>query len=312
MAERKRGKQWVRVGYGVHRPAAAADPLAAALLAWLPHLPGSAVFTGLTALQAHHLWLPPLPVDLPYFIAMGGRRGEVKARRPELVVSRHEKAPRRLTWKDVPIAPIPDALLACARWMGLLDLVVMVDCALHRGLATEAELLEVAGPRRKGAPRLREAVGLGDSRAESIWEGVLRMFHHAVGVAVIPQVTILDPSGYFVARADLLLEGTRTLHEYDGASHRTADGQRSDLGRDRALLAAGYRRRGYTSHDLIRHPGMMLAECDETLGRRHDPDRLLAWEALLRESCFTRAGQRRLMRRLGRAELVADGNRKVT
>lgn len=308
MGERKRGKQWVRVGHGVHRPAAAKQPFGAELRAWLPQLPATGVYTGITAARIHGLWLPPLPAALPLFVAMGGRRGEVKPLRQELVVSRHDRVPARMTRDGIPVAPVPEALLACARWMGLLDVVVLVDSVLRLGLASAAEVLAAAAPRRKGAPRLRLAVALSDPRAESPWEVVLRMFHRAVGVPVTPQVELRDEAGFFVARADLLLDGTRTLHEYDGAGHRTAATHRSDLRRDRELVAAAYRRRGYTSQDLIRHPLILLQDCDEALGRGHDPSRLDAWDEKLQESCFTTAGQRRLIRRIGRSQLVLNAS----
>ena len=43
----------------------------------------------------------------------------------------------------------------------------------------------------------------------------------------------------------------------------------------------------------------ILRDADRTLGRVHDSSRLDAWYALLRESCFTLSGRRRLLRRLG-------------
>jgi hypothetical protein len=61
----------------------------------------------------------------------------------------------------------------------------------------------------------------------------------------------------------------------------------------------GWVRRGYPDLEMIRRPITILRDADRTLGRPHDPDRLAAWCALLRESCFTPAGRHLLLRRLG-------------
>ncbi len=55
--------------------------------------------------------------------------------------------------------------------------------------------------------------------------------------------------GRFVARGDLWLVGTRTLHEYDGAHHLTRGQQRRDLRRVRGLDDSGWHRRGYVLED---------------------------------------------------------------
>ncbi|WP_238993268.1 hypothetical protein [Nocardioides caldifontis] len=78
-----------------------------------------------------------------------------------------------------------------------------------------------AARRRRGAPSLRQALELADGRSESPWETLPRILHVACGIAVQPQYVLLDAAGDEVARADLWLEGTNALHEYDGA-HRLA------------------------------------------------------------------------------------------
>lgn len=304
---RRRGSRWVRLGYGVQRPTDVepGDVFEAELRAWADVLPSSGVFTGLTAARRHGLWLPPLPEGLPIFVAMDRR--EVRSVRPQLLVSRHPNPPARDRTDGVPVAPIPDLLLAAARWLGILDLTVLVDSALRLGTPPDA-LAEVAAAGRRGAPRLRQALQWSDPRSESPWESLLRMLHRAIDVPVVPQANIYDGSGVFLARADLLLPGTQTLHEYDGAGHRDQRQQRSDLDRDRRLLRGGYVRRGYTSVEVVTRPITVLRDCDLTLGRPHDPTRIQAWYALLRDSLFTDAGAARLLYRLGRAEVAKTGS----
>lgn len=297
----------MQLGHGIQRRAGLDGDAAlfAELRAWTPVLPPSGVFTGLTVARACGLWLPPMPGALPHFVAMGTVRGEVKPMRAELWVTRHPTPPRHVMVDDVRFEPIPYALLACARVLGLLDLVVLIDSALHLGLCSIAELHKVAALRRRGAPLLRAALDLADRRSESPWETVLRMLHVAIGVAVTPQVDLYDERHTHIARVDLLLDGTRRPHEYDGADHRERKQHVRDLRRDRDLVSAGYPRRGYTSEDLILRPIVVLRDCDQTLGRPHDPSRLDRWTALLRDSLFARWGGTRLEVALQRRQALA-------
>ena len=144
------------------------------------------------------------------------------------------------------------------------------------------------------------AVGWMDGRSESPWESLLRVFHRACGVPVLPQHTVRGPDGEFVARGDLWLVGSRMLHEYDGGVHRERRTHREDLARDRRLLAVGWHRRGYVAADLLHRPEALLREADQTIGRRHRADRLDPWLALLRESLFHDEGRARFARRLVR------------
>ena len=87
------------------------------------------------------------------------------------------------------------------------------------------------------------------------------MLNTVCDVSVEPQYEIFD-RGVFVARADLLLNGTRTIHEYDGADHLGRRRQRKDLARARRLGHAGYVRRGYTSHDVLWQAVGILRDAD--------------------------------------------------
>lgn len=293
---RRRGSNWVQLGYGVQMPAGLSGraALVAELAAWTPLLPPSGAWTGLSAARLHGLWTPPLPEGLPHFAAVGRVKDEVKPDRTELRVSQHPQPPRRVEIDGLPVVTVAETLLACARHLGLLDLVVLADSARRRH--TQAELWPP--PRRKGAPALRRALMISDGRSESPWETLLRLLHDCIGVAVTPQVEIRDEVGRFVARADLLLDGTRTLHEYDGAGHREADQHRRDLARDRRIVSSGFARRGYTSDVVLHSPQVVLWDCASSLGRRLDPATLDLWHGLLRESLWTKRGQQRLLERL--------------
>jgi hypothetical protein len=76
----------------------------------------------------------------------------------------------------------------------------------------------------------------------------MRVLHQAAEIPVTPQQEIFDERDRFIARADLRLDGTRRIHEYDGAGHRDPDVHEHDLERDRALLADRWERHGFTSN----------------------------------------------------------------
>jgi hypothetical protein len=163
---RVRGRAWVGVTRGAHRLVAADDPWLADLAAWQSVLPASATFTGLTAARTRGWWLPPLPEDLPVFVAVvtGGGHPD----RAGLVLSRHPVQPAYDLLDGLRVATPAEALMACARVLGLLDLVVLVDAALHGGDCSAADLREAAAQRRRGARLLRRALELADGRSESV------------------------------------------------------------------------------------------------------------------------------------------------
>lgn len=225
-----------------------------------------------------------------------------RPKRARLRVSRHPEPPERVFRDGVPLASPPEVLLHCGRDLGLLDLVVLGDSALHRGDCTMLQLEGVSACGRRGGPVLRRALRWMDSRSESPWESVLRVLHVACKVPVKPQHEVYDDRGVFVARGDLWLAGTRVLHEYDGAVHRrTRQQHRRDLERERRLGNIGWTRRGYTAVDILGMAHVILREADASLGRPHDPRRLQAWYSLLRESLFSPLGTERLRRRWGLA-----------
>jgi very-short-patch-repair endonuclease len=291
---------WRRVGFGLYRRDGELEDHWCDLVAWAQLLPASGCLTHLTAAALHGLWLPPVPDDLPVFVSMSS--GETRPKRPELLVMRHTKPIRRTTVRHLPVATVEETLLVCARDLGLLDLVVMGDAALHLGLTSPPALAGSAARRRWGATALTRAIGWMDGRSESPWESLLRVFHRMCGVPVEPQHVVRDPQGRHVARGDLWVVGSRMLHEYDGGVHRDQTAHAADLVRDRALLRAGWHRRGFTSLDLLHRPEAILRDADDTLGRRHRVDRLDPWLGALRESLFHPQGRERFDVRLdGRA-----------
>jgi hypothetical protein len=118
---------------------------------------------------------------------------------------------------------------------------------------------------------------------------------------VTVQYEVHDDFGRFLARADLRIDGTRRLQEYDGAGHRDADVHARDLARDRRLLAGTWQRHGYVAQDLLNGGPQIIADVDRTLGRTWDSRRAAAWQHLVANSLYGRAGRARAYQHWRRA-----------
>lgn len=262
--------------------------------AWRLVLPANAVFTHITASAVARWWVPTWREWVPTFAAVGsGSRGP---RRPGIVLSRFADPPQRWLVDGVPLAEPGEILLRCARDLGMLDLVPLIDSALRAGVP-RADLDKAAATSRPGCRALRRALSLSDARSESAWETKLRLFHVAIGVPVEPQVQLFDERGLFLGRADLLVRGTNSVHEYDGAGHGDRDRRPMYLRRERRLAGSPYVRRGYTADDILNYPLTVLREIDEVIGRRHRPERLRPWRRMVAGSTHSYQGVERLRNR---------------
>jgi hypothetical protein len=292
----RRGVAWVPVTYGVHRPACgltpAQHPPAWAeddLAGWQLLMTHIGCLTGLTALEVHGVPLPPLPDGSPVFIALA--KDDPRPMRSGVHTSRHIRPVEHVVVRGLRVATLPEAFVAAARWVGLVDLVALIDAAIHLELVTSAELEAIATTRRPGSRRLRAALPWVDGRAESLWESLLRLLHVVCDIRVEPQWALVDADGVVVAEADLWVVGTNALHEYDGDEHEKAPRRVRDRRRDRRVDRQGFVRRGYTGGDVVLRAVTILEDADRSLGREHDPSRIREWHRLLRDSLFTPAGR---------------------
>ena len=278
-----RSADWTRLGHGAYRPTVD-DTFAAVLRGWAQRLPTQATFTGLTACRAWGLWLPALPEGLDVEVNLPRDGPRVRTAGIHAVRLAHQPKPWR--WEGVRVAAVEEAILAGAATLSDLDVTVLVDSAQRLGFTTAQQLTDYSGLRRRGAPRLRRALVAADGRSESPYESLLRRFHDTIEVAVVPQVDIRSGDGAFIGRADLLIEGTRTLQEYDGADHRAPEQYRKDRRRDAALARAGWVRHGWVRDDLIPSGRAILVAADHAVGRPHDPSRLERWRRMLADSGY--------------------------
>lgn len=292
-----RGKRWQRVSYDLFVPASVQLGGLERLRCLVLILPVGAAFSGLTAAWLYGWWLPPLPERPPVFVTVNpdgprpGRR-ELSVRRatlpPEDVVRLH----------GLPVTSPLRTLLDLASVLSLVDLVVIADAALRQGDITLAELIAAANRESfRGIRTHRRMTTLADARSQSAWETVLRLVHVLSGIPVEVQAQILDPDGGWIATADLQIQGTRQLPEYDGSNHRDRAQHQRDLQRDKLLHRAGYARFPYIAKEILGHPQVIVADAEDALGWQRQCDRVDAWLVEFERSLFSRAGMARWRRR---------------
>ncbi len=262
-------------------------------------LPAAAVWSHYTAAALRGWSLPWLPAGLPLFASLPGRGTHLY--RCGVYVARTDEAICAPEVRDVlRLAAAPATLAQLAQDLSLLDLIAVIDSAMHCGDTTIKEIEESLRPYQRGGPMLRRSLPYIDDRAESWWESILRMLHVWSGIDVQPQYKVRDDWGDVIARGDLWIVGTRRLHEYDGAVHDEQMVRERDLGRDKALARIDWERYGYIAREIVGGPERIIRDVEAALGLPHRPERLKRWRAEVARSTLSAAGRRRLSRRLDR------------
>ncbi len=295
-----------RVSHGLYRPLTDADDFdefVRDLQALRLVMPEDAAFTHVTAARLRGWQLPNLPGQVPVFAAVHGGTGG--PRRPGLNFSRLVGDGPIEVRHGLPVERAEEILLRAARDLGVVDLTIMIDSAIRLGDIDADRMEHLLSSRRPGVRALRVAWRLSDGRAESGGETILRVFHDALDIPVVPQADLVDDHGRHLGRVDLLVVDTREVHEYDGAHHRDGRQHRVDLRRERAI-GTSYRRRGFTLDDLLNQSATVMHELDRVLNRPHDPARLRRWRALVEGSTYSKAGRQRLVNRWQRSVGVLD------
>jgi hypothetical protein len=181
-------------------------------------------------------------------------------------------------------------ILDLAAQLSLIDLVVVMDAALHMRTCTLEQLRARAYDRGvRGIARYRRAVELCDGRSESPMETLMRLLIVLSGLpAPTPQVTIYDKHGDFVARMDLKAHGVRAAFEYDGGGHDEPVAHARDVKRWRDLRAAGYEVFPYTAGDLFRKPHLIVVDYQRALGLPVDASAIQGWLTEWKKSGYNR------------------------
>jgi len=261
-----RHRDVARLSRDTYLPRGLADDLVARSMAVLLTAPTGAVVSHLSAAA---LWDVAVPLQLDEFrihltVATGsavrGRQDRVVHRTPLRPgdVTVHDGLPVTTparTWRDLAAVLQPPALLA-------------VTDQLLDGRCSRADLAHQlsARPTGRGCARAREVLPVGDPRAESPMESVLRWLLHAAGLpSPVLQYVVRDAAGRPLGRADLAWPERKLLVEFDGDVHRDRAVFVNDLRRKNRLIAAGWTVLRFSSADVVGRPEEVVAEVRRAL-----------------------------------------------
>ncbi len=191
----------------------------------------------------------------PLVVALGPERG---CRRSDAVRLTYE--PRRYddvaivrdTLVTTPVRALFDEARRASSWR---EAVVAVDMAVAAGLLTLGDIRAYATARRRWghAGRLLDALPHCSARAESPNETRLRLVWTVDARLPPPLVNcdVLNLSGDFVCRADLLDPVAGLIGEFDGADHRSAERHTSDVRREERCRELGLEYVKVTGLDML-------------------------------------------------------------
>jgi very-short-patch-repair endonuclease len=270
--------RWKRLSRGQYANAQLARNILLALRAAAHRMPAGYAFSGRTAGWLHGLDMSPVePVEVTVDRAVPVRaRAGVRLRRAALADS--EVIPLKGFRTTSALRTVRD--LGSGR--DLAESVVAIDMAVRAEVVELPDLLHhiATHPGQKGIRRLRRATSLADPRCESPMETRLRLHLVKAGLPTPGvQVDLEDPSGRFLARADLYYADQRLVIEYDGDNHR--ERLVSDLRRQNALLNAGYKVLRFTAADL-KVPNSVVAQVRDGLALGSNRGRWSGLSAQLR------------------------------
>lgn len=261
-----RSSAWQRLFRGVYADAELPRTFGLRLAGAALLLPGAAVFSGRSAAYLHGA--PGLvdvetavEVSVPPEVRYGPVAG-LRVRRLPLPAGDVELLRnRRVT------TPIRTAL-DIARSEPLLEAVPALDVLLARAIVGRRELAEAAAEGRllRGGRAALRAVELSCPFAESQPESRVRVLLALAGLVPVPQYTVRDRTGTFVARVDLAFPEQRVAVEYDGAWHAEPGQFAKDRRRLNRLVAAGWTVIHLTAADL-QDPDAVVARVRAALER---------------------------------------------
>ncbi len=223
--------------------------------------------TGRTAAMLHGLPLPHglrdcLELGIPAPARAVRRRGvtarSLRIEESELTVVR-----------DIRTTSIARTWCELARTLTVPALVAAGDEAVRKVGADRLAAAARRHPDRRLHARLGAALELLDPRSESPKESELRALIVLAGLpGPVPNVTLRNAAGRFVARVDLLIEEFEEVLEYHGDHHRTNLLQwRRDRTRESEIESLGYHVTEVTQADLDQ-PERLIRRLEATLRRK--------------------------------------------
>jgi very-short-patch-repair endonuclease len=170
------------------------------------------------------------------------------------------------TLGGLPITTRLRTVFDCARWLSIVEAVVVADFFARVGAVAMTDIAAYAASHRglRGSRQVDRVIKLMDGRSESPMETRLRLLLVFAGLDWLePQFEVFDKLGRFVARADLAFIAQRVIVEYDGADHWAQ--RRDDDRRRDALRALGWTVIVVSSEDYYKTPDALIAKIRSAL-----------------------------------------------
>lgn len=191
--------------------------------------------------------LPVLDRDLETVHTVHAQEGQTGSRRLDTYRIYPYPGADALTRRDGVLTVRPAlAVLGTSMRAGLWSGQVAADAAVRSRITTTDELrgwLERM-PRHPGIARARRVVEQADGRSESAGESILRLLLADLGYLAVPQHTVTDAAGRFVARVDFYLPQLDVVVEFDGmvkyAGKDGKDALEAERRRERRIRGLGH------------------------------------------------------------------------
>jgi hypothetical protein len=248
-----RGRRFRHGPRSVYVPLAARRDFILGARSWLIVMPANAALFGVTAAQAYGL---PVTPDSEYHVIVPAG-GVVPRRRPGLVPHEGLLIDECGMVDGLRVTTPGRTFLDLASQVGRMELVIVGDAMVRRGLTTVDELRSVVAGvrRRRGIALAREAAGLVRPRVDSPSETRVRLIIVDNGLPC-PEtnVDVFDDHGGWIGRPDLAYLLLKLAIQYEGDVHRLEKRRwRADVARDEVLLDHGWDVLRVTARDLS-HP----------------------------------------------------------
>ncbi|HVW81198.1 MAG TPA: type IV toxin-antitoxin system AbiEi family antitoxin [Mycobacteriales bacterium] len=154
----------------------------------------------------------------------------------------------------------------CARWLALVEAVVVADALAHAGLITREELAAYSSEHRRirNVRQVDRVLELIEPASESPMETRVRLLLVRAGLpAPVAQHRVRGADGHFVARLDLAYPDALVAVEYDGSFHWQQ--RRADDRRREELRALGWTVLVVSAEDYFQAPDALVARVRRAL-----------------------------------------------
>jgi hypothetical protein len=181
------------------------------------------------------------------------------------------RAHRDVAWRlGLPLTSPARTFVDLAGELGLVDLVVLGDSLVRRGVVTPEALIHASSGRSPIHRGARRAANLVRAGVDSPMETRVRLLIVLAGLPEpVVNLVFRDERGAWLARLDLAYPQWRIAIEYDGRQHaESRDQWHTDIGRREALDGIGWRLVVVVAPDVYTRPGETIARIAGVIAER--------------------------------------------